>query len=37
MRDSAAKKAVIDEAICVGCGLCADICPAGAIKKEEVN
>jgi len=37
MWDSAAKKAVIDEAICVGCGLCADICPAGAIKKEEVN
>ncbi len=26
----------IDEAICTGCGVCANICPSGAIKKEEV-
>ena len=26
--------AAIDEAICAGCGVCADICPAGAITKE---
>jgi len=29
-------KAEIDEVICVGCGVCADICPQGAIKREEV-
>lgn len=26
----------IDEAICTGCGVCASICPSGAIKKKEV-
>lgn len=26
----------IDEIICAGCGVCADICPAGAIQKKEV-
>ena len=27
-------KAVIDEVICVGCGVCDQVCPAGAIVKE---
>lgn len=27
-------KAKIDEVICTGCGVCADICPQGAIMKE---
>jgi len=27
----------IDEIICTGCGVCADICPAGAIVKKEVS
>lgn len=26
------QKAAIDEVICVGCGVCASICPAGAIR-----
>lgn len=26
----------IDEVICAGCGVCASLCPAGAIMKEEV-
>ncbi len=29
------KKAKIDEVICAGCGFCASICPAGAIRNEE--
>ena len=31
------KKAEIDEVICAGCGFCAAICPAGAIRKEEAS
>ena len=34
--DPEAKKTRIDEVICVGCGVCTDICPAGAISKKEV-
>ena len=33
--DGKAGKSRVDEAICVGCGVCADICPEGAILKEE--
>jgi indolepyruvate ferredoxin oxidoreductase alpha subunit len=29
------KVSQIDEVICVGCGVCASICPSGAIKKKE--
>ena len=28
-------KARIDEALCTGCGVCAEICPASAIRKEK--
>ncbi|MBW1782908.1 MAG: indolepyruvate ferredoxin oxidoreductase subunit alpha [Deltaproteobacteria bacterium] len=33
--DKAAGKARIDEVICVGCGICADICPQEAIEREK--
>ncbi|MCK9355671.1 MAG: thiamine pyrophosphate-dependent enzyme [Dehalococcoidia bacterium] len=32
--DQSAGRAKIDEAICTGCGLCADICPQKAIERE---
>lgn len=32
--DFAAGKAKIDEVVCVGCGVCADLCPQQAIKVE---
>ena len=34
--DKEAGKAKIDETVCAGCGVCADICPQGAIIKEAV-
>lgn len=34
--DPEAKKTRIDEVICVGCGVCAAICPTGAISRKEV-
>ncbi len=36
MWDQVAGKARVDEAICTACGVCADICPASAIRKEAV-
>jgi indolepyruvate ferredoxin oxidoreductase alpha subunit len=33
--DDEVHKAEIDEVICVGCGICADICPQGAILRED--
>ncbi|MEA1961300.1 MAG: indolepyruvate ferredoxin oxidoreductase subunit alpha [Bacillota bacterium] len=35
--DEATGKAKIDEVVCVGCGVCATLCPAGAIKIEGGN
>ena len=31
------KKSRIDEIICAGCGVCADVCTHGAIIREEVK
>ena len=33
--DKKEKKARIDEVMCAGCGVCASICPSGAISKKE--
>jgi len=35
--DKESSKAKIDEAICTGCGVCADICPEHAIVREETR
>jgi indolepyruvate ferredoxin oxidoreductase alpha subunit len=35
MWDRQTGKARIDEAICTGCGVCSEICPASAIRKEK--
>lgn len=32
-----ADKAVVDEALCTGCNLCAVVCPYGAVKKNEAE
>jgi len=32
--DKEAGKAMIDEAVCSGCGLCAGVCPQGAIMRD---
>ena len=33
---SSTLKAFVDQNTCVGCGICRDVCPAGAIAVEEV-
>ncbi|HSR11954.1 MAG TPA: thiamine pyrophosphate-dependent enzyme, partial [Thermodesulfobacteriota bacterium] len=33
--DGKSRKSKVDEVICVGCGVCAEICPKGAIEKQE--
>ncbi len=35
--DEKSGKSKVDEVICVGCGVCTDICPEGAIQKEEIG
>jgi len=35
--DTKAKKTRIDPVICVGCGVCSDVCPEGAIIRKEVS
>jgi indolepyruvate ferredoxin oxidoreductase alpha subunit len=35
--DRTSGRAQIDEAVCVGCGACASICPASAIMKEPIE
>ncbi len=35
--DKEAQKARIDEVICVGCGICSDICPQEAIERNAVK
>ncbi len=35
--DAKEGKSKVDEVICIGCGVCAEICPEGAIIKEETK
>jgi indolepyruvate ferredoxin oxidoreductase alpha subunit len=35
--DAAQQKTAIDEVLCAGCGVCAAICPTGAIRAQEVT
>lgn len=35
--DPAAEAVRVDEVICAGCGVCASICPSGAITRKEVE
>jgi len=35
--DEKSGKSKVDEVICAGCGVCTDICPEGAIQKEEIK
>jgi indolepyruvate ferredoxin oxidoreductase alpha subunit len=35
--DERSGKSKVDEVLCVGCGVCAEICPQGAIQKEEIG
>ncbi len=35
--DASAQTARIDEVICAGCGVCASICPSGAITRKEAE
>jgi indolepyruvate ferredoxin oxidoreductase alpha subunit len=35
MWDKEARKARVDSVLCAGCGVCASICPQGAIEKKE--
>jgi len=37
VRDELTNKAAIDPFLCVGCGVCAQLCPRGAIVMEEVT
>jgi indolepyruvate ferredoxin oxidoreductase alpha subunit len=37
MWDAKAQKSRIDEAICVGCGVCAQVCRHGAIMLKPLN